>query len=239
MNKSYVYIDGKVILENKKGKKYAQNVCNNTYDIVKQENLIETIDDNIKDIEEEKENTKLDKVFYRTMKMLSILAVFLPIISALIGTILFYKPNSLLVNDIFIFNQNDLIITNILKFFNISHINETIYYSLNCIFSLGSMIIVPIGIIFGTATQILYKKKQKEVLEERAGYDKVLEYLKARKLNEEETLAKLKAESIELVNEQEKGFKNIEVDENYQEELNNNIDKAYDEGISLSRKRRR
>ena len=238
MNKSYEYIDGKVILENKQGEKYAQNVCNNTYDIVRQENLIETIDDNIKDIEEEKKNTKLDKFFYIIMKMMSVLTALSPIISAFIFTLLFYKSNSLLVNDIFIANQNDLIITNILKFFHISSINESIYYSLSCIFSLGSMIIVPTGIIFATITHILYKKRQKEVLQEIAGYEKSLEYLKARKVTEEETLAKLKAESKELDNDQEKGFKHIEVDEDYSVELDEGIDKAYDEGVSLRRKRR-
>ena len=64
MNKSYDYIDGKVILQDKDGKRYAENVWNNTYDIVKQENLIEEINQQIADTENQKDKFKPSKTFH-------------------------------------------------------------------------------------------------------------------------------------------------------------------------------
>ncbi len=225
MNKSYEYLDGKVILENKQGEKYTQTVCNNTYDIVRQENLIETIDDNISDIEKEKKNIMPSKglnIFVNLLWLAFIIGG--PIFAFSLGLLLPVKTGSIA----------DICMSNILNFLHITNISLQTYYALCYALAPSIVFIIPAGIICMLVNNITYKKSKKKI----AGYEKALEYLKARKITEEEKLEKLKAESKELVNDQEKGFKHIEVDEDYLDELNNSIDDVFNKGYTLSRKKK-
>ncbi len=216
-------------LKNKQGEKYAQNLCNNTYDIVKQENLIETIDDNIKDIEKEKKNTITSKGLNIFVNLLCLfLIVGMPIL-----IFKFYSSEFLFPVKTGCFA--DICMRNILNFLHITNISLQTYYALCYTFANSIVLCIPFGVIGMLVKNITYKRSKKKV----AGFDKALEYLKARKLNEEETLAKLKEETKELpIKEQENDYKHIEVDEDYLDELNNNIDDAFNKGYTLSLKKK-
>lgn len=58
MNKEYFYVNGKVVIEGQNGNKRLEDYSDNLDEILVQENLIETIEASIKDLE--KKNHKLD-----------------------------------------------------------------------------------------------------------------------------------------------------------------------------------
>lgn len=58
MNKEYIYLDGKVIVEDEKGNKKLTDYQDNIHKILVQENLIETMENRIKKLEKELENNK-------------------------------------------------------------------------------------------------------------------------------------------------------------------------------------
>ena len=54
MNKEYVYVDGKVVIEDEKGNKKIDNYTDNLDEVLIQENLIESLEQIIEKLEYEK-----------------------------------------------------------------------------------------------------------------------------------------------------------------------------------------
>lgn len=58
MNKSYIYLDGKVIIEDENNNKTLTEYYDNLDEVLIQENLIETMEKRIKELEQEMETYK-------------------------------------------------------------------------------------------------------------------------------------------------------------------------------------
>ena len=64
MNKECVYVDGKVIVEDENGNKRITEYSDNLEEILAQENLIETMENKIQELDKELGNTKEDNKPY-------------------------------------------------------------------------------------------------------------------------------------------------------------------------------
>ena len=75
MNKEYIYINGKVIIEDEKGQKKEVDYYDNIEEILIQENVIEQIENEIEKIEQEMKYSSINKKFDKILVHISIKAI--------------------------------------------------------------------------------------------------------------------------------------------------------------------
>jgi len=73
MNKEYIYINGKVIIEDEKGQKKEVDYYDNIEEILIQENVIEQIENEIEKIEQEMKYSSINKKFDKILVISSII----------------------------------------------------------------------------------------------------------------------------------------------------------------------
>lgn len=88
MNKEYIYIDGKVIIEDENGNKKVGEYTDKTEEILIRENLVETMENRINELERELNETKENNKPYIPVILPTVIftfAVFAPILYILLG----------------------------------------------------------------------------------------------------------------------------------------------------------
>lgn len=183
MNKEYIYIDGNAIIKDEKDNHTVVEYYDNLDDVLVQENLIETMENRIKQLEKENEEYKKHNkkryipILFPSISILSILLP--PIISYLLGN-----------TDVFI-NSIDTIN---------GTINQALSYSLT-----SSLFFIPISALFELNIYSNYKKDSKKA----KGINSELNFLNKQLDKEKEILVKLKNKSSK--DKENKEFRVVEV----------------------------
>ena len=188
MNKEYTYIDGKVIISDENGKQKPVEYYDNLDDVLVQENLIETIEDIIAELEKE---SKLYKKCNRKHYIPFILPTFA--LMTIIGVpIIFYcftgtNPFTISVDSIFgVVNQGVLLGSSF------------------------STVLLP----FGALVEFDMYRQHKDSLKEEKGVNSTLEFLQKQLIEEKQALEDLKKEKKR--DEENKEFRVVEVDDKQQ-----------------------
>ncbi len=224
MNDNYVRLNSNVILQDGAGNKYITPNTNNIYDVVKQENYLEIIEGQTKDIKADiKENKKLVKACKENIKIFLMSSVLSPIVLGLGVALLnrFAFGGS--------FNGKTLI-SFIVKIMNIFNLHSYNIYCGILAFIAGAAFSYPVGIILSFIT----KCKEREYIKDIAGQEKQLEYLKNKEEEAKIELEELKSKSVEIsTKEQTQEFEVVPVNNDMDyETIEKEIDTAYNDGIA-------
>ncbi len=166
MNKEYTYIDGKVIIRDEKGSQRPDDYYDNLDDVLVQENLIETMENRIAELE--KESKKYKK--YNKKRYIPTIFPMVTLMTTIGAPVLFYLltgTNPLTISTDTVFGVQNLAV------------------SLSTIFS---MIFIPIGALVDVA---LYRQ-HKDFLKTADGVDSELEFLQKQLVDEKKELEELK-----------------------------------------------
>jgi len=198
MNKEYTYIDGKVIVEDTEGNKRPVEYSDNLNEILVEENIIETLENNIKRYEEEskiyQKNYKYNKIY--PWITLGIFTITPTIAFKIIFPLIFGTSTNNIIFDTFIGPMSSSTLSSL--FF-------TVY-------------LTPLGILLSNS----YFRRNKYKLKIEKGRQLALESLKEELDLSKQKLEKLNQEKT-VVNEAEKGFKLEKVKD---EEVINHIYKS-------------
>lgn len=167
MNKEYVLIDGKAIIEDEKGNKYIEDYSDKTEEILIQKNLIETMENRIKELEKELKETKEDNkphIPYIFLAVLLGLVTSIPMISGLAGIDLLKVSNTIF-----------------------GPMNEYLII----LVTLGITVLPPTILI-----ELLWYKQDKHEKNSRRGDASEYEYLTKRIVKEREKLEQLELEQV-------------------------------------------
>lgn len=165
MNKEYIYIDGKVIVKDENGNQTPIEYYDNLDEVLVQENLIETIENQILDLENESQKLKKENKGRYLPKLLLLTALLLLVIMPALFT---YLGNIGLVSTSILFGINKGVLTSYLL----------------------SIVFLPIAALLDFT---VYSNRKKSIKEEK-GINSLLEFLKNRIVIEKENLVKLKQE---------------------------------------------
>ena len=165
MNNKYTYLNGNVILEDREGNEYITPNTDNMYDVVKQENYIEIIENKISDVQEEisedEETIEEDK---KTIKRKIITSFLVPLIIGLITSVIAFGLLKIgnINNNIFDYKalvKQESQIIKIMHFFNFQSLSSYIGIA----FSAMSGLIAFTYAFFSTFVYMLEKKVTKLV----------------------------------------------------------------------------
>ena len=219
MNSKYTYLNGNVILQDREGNEYETPNTDNMYDVVKQENYVEIIDNEIDDVQDEIVEAFEGEKKYKALSKISLLIGFLfPVVLSLFVRVI-YLPLDLEMKNQFI-----------VKIMNIFNLQSFATYLAIGAFMASAILCYPIGILMSIVNHFERKWFKKHQI----GKKKELKYLKAKKEEAEIALEELKSKSKEIsIGEQFQERKIIiEVDNDLDyETLNQEQTNAYNTGI--------
>lgn len=185
MNKEYTYIDGKVIISDESGKQAPVEYFDNLDDVLVQENVIETMENRIAELEK-------DSQFYKKNNRKRYIPFVQPMVAFMstVGVnLMFY----------FLSGTNPLMSSKDTMF---GVVNEGVLYS-----SFFSTFFLPIGTLFEV---MLYRQYKDEKRREK-GTNSELEFLKKQIVEEKQALEDLKKEKKR--DAEDKEFRIVEVDD--------------------------
>lgn len=185
MNKEYTYIDGKVIISDENDKKTQREYCDNLDEVLVQENLIETMDEKIQELERESES-------YKKYNRKHYIPFIFPM-TALMSTI----GSPLLTNWL---TESNLFATSIDTIFG--PMNQAMAVSISM-----SICMMPIG----AAIELLTYNEHKSSIKTEKGINSELVFLKQRIEEEREELERLKQDKSR--DNESTEFRTIKVDD--------------------------
>lgn len=188
MNKEYTYIDGKVIISDENGKKTLIEYYDNLDDVLIQENVIETMENRIAELEKNSQ-------FYKKNNRKRYIPFALPI-AAFMSTVGF----SLMA---YFLTDTNLFMSSIDTSFGI--VNEGVLYS-----SIFSSIFLPLG----TVLEVMFYQQYKDEKRKEKGTNSELEFLQKQIIEEKQKLEDLKKEKKRA--KEDKEFRVVEVDDEQQ-----------------------
>ena len=203
MNKEYAYIDGKAIIVDEKGEQTKSEYYDNLDEILVQENLIEDMENKIKQLEKDIDAYKeINKKHHFPFMLLAV------ILAIVLGNlvILSVDPKQFMETVDFSFGKVNLVLL----------LNSVI-----------STISIPLGAIFDS----MFYQQYKDAKNEEKGINSDLDYLKKQIIIEKQKLEKLQKDKKK--NEEGKKFGVVVVDDKAKsEELKNNLDFYYNLGYN-------
>lgn len=188
MNKEYTYIDGKVIISDENGKQTPVEYYDNIDDVLVQENLVETMEDRIVDLEKESKS-------YKNYNRKHYIPLILPasVLMTTIGVpIMLYYLTGI-----------NTFTTSVDTIFGI--VNQGVLLS-----SIVSFSILPISVLM----EFTMYRKHKNSLREEKGVNSELEFLRKQLVKEKQALENLKKEKKR--DYEDKEFRVVEVDDKQQ-----------------------
>ena len=181
MNKEYIYIDGKVIVEDEKGNKKVGEYTDKTEEILIRENLIETMENRIKELEKELSETKENNKPYIPVIVPAVIfsfAVFAPILFTLLGI-------------------------------DITAISSTIFGPMNE-FLLTTLVVGSLTLPLATLMELQLYRQDKHAKNSRRGDVSEYEYLTEQIIVEKEILEELKLEQTKTHENKEFEVKKVD-----------------------------
>ena len=205
MNKEYMYIDGKVVISDENGKQTLTEYSDNLDAILAQENVIETMENRILELEK-------DSQFYKKNSRKHYIPTELPItvLMATVGINLFS----------YFLSDTNPFITSVDTVFGV--VNEAVLYS-----SLFAIIFIPIGAIYEVRSYRQYKNEKRR----KKGTNSELEFLQKQIIEEKQVLEDLKKKKKR--DEENKKFRVVKVDDKQQlQALKSNLSLYFDLGYN-------